>query len=265
MALKPWIIPIGILVISVLCIGCMGTPTTTSPVATVTPTPIPTPSPTPTIPPMRPVVWTNVTTTPTPEPTLEAIEPDWTEVPITYPPTESDTAKINFTEFKNEYLTVKYPDTWTTEKEFFILKELGQYGNDNFRPEAEAYLFQSEDKNTSLKVSRYTFISRGRTPVPPTIDTIRTAIINRYPDGTYSSVYVNNFQYKSNEQNVFTTKYDISIPNLSIAYTEEVFYTFNFYWTVRFTDKGGDVEKYQDLKDTMMKSVTTEGLQKGRG
>ena len=211
-----------------------------------------------------PVRAITVARTPTPEPTVEEILPDWTEAPIVYPTAEPDTTKINFTEFKNGDFMAEYPASWAIVNQTFDLPDTTLYGKDIYKKEGRMVTFTSEDGHVKMMVTVYDFISPGRMSYTPTVDAARRSVQELFPNASADAA-VYNYQYKKNEQGIFTTKYDVlfrpDVEYYPYSYTEETFITTNHMFNVDFIVMTGNLYEYNELKYRMMKSIVTEGLQ----
>jgi hypothetical protein len=250
------------------CMGCTQTAETSTASVTDTPT-LPIVNTTTAIPTATatPIPVRAITATPTPEPTVEEPIPDWTEAPIIIPIAESDTTKINFTSFVSADFMAKYPATWEVRCETFTLTSTTLYGQDIWKPEGRMVSFVSEDGKTKMLVSVRDFLQPGpnRYKFTPTIDSARKSVALLFPNAA-SETSVYNYEYKKNEQMLFTSKYDVVFVPTSeyypYTYTEETWTTYNHMFNVDFVlVNGKTLDDYRDLRYLMMKSVITEGTQ----
>jgi hypothetical protein len=273
-----WMIPALIIIIGfAFCTGCMSnqesiitndtvsvTPVVVTPMHTLAPEPEPilNVAVTVTETPMR-----IVTRVPTPMPTEEEWVPDWTPEPEIIPLAETDTTKINFTQFVSNDFMAKYPVTWLVMNETFTLPDTTLYGQDIWKKEGRMITFVSEDGKTRMKVSVRDFLNPGpnRYTFTPTIDSARRSVALLFSNAS-SETSVYNYQYKKNDQHVFTSSYDVIFTQSSeywpYTYTEETWTTYNHMFNVDFiVINGMTLAEYRDLKYVMMKSIMTEGTQ----
>ena len=263
-----WIAAILILSI-VCCTGCTQTQETTSVGVTITETPLTTVTPTSTPIPTttEPTIVITPIPTDTPEPQLTAEEPLWEPTPVVIPTANPDILSYNFTQFVSDDFMAKYPENWAVVCQTFILSDKTVYGSDMWKDEGRIVTFVSEDGKTKMMVSIRDFIQPGpnRYSFTPTIDTARKSVSGLFPNAS-SETSVYNFKYAKNDQQVFTSKYDVIFNPDSeyypYTYTEETWITFNHMFNVNWiVINGMTLNDYRDLKYLMMKSILTEGKQ----
>lgn len=255
-----------ILIGLVFCTGCSSQQEVTNGTA-VTPnqtTATPTPTPIPTT--VRTTIPT-VIPTDTPEPTVTAEEPEWTPTPVVIPTANPDTTKYNFTQFVSDDFMAKYPENWAVVCQTFIIPDVTILDKDMWKTEGRMVTFTSEDGKTKMIVSVRDFIQPGpnRFTYSPTIDSARKSVASLFPSAN-SETSVYNFEFKKNEQQLSTSKYDvIFIPDSEYypyTYTEETWITYNHLFNVDFiVNNGMTLNDYRELRYLMMKSVLTEGNQ----
>ena len=225
-------------------------------------------TPTVTIPPVTPIPTTQVSVEPTeePEPEFEVIEPEWTEEPIVIPTANPDLTQ-NFTQFVSDDFMAKYPESWAVVCQTFTLDDTTLYGQDIWKGEGGLVVFRSEDGKTKMSVTIRDFINPGpnRYTFTPTIDSARKSVAMLFPNAS-SETSVYNWEYKKNEQMVFTSKYDVIFTPSSeyypYTYTEETWTTYHHMFNVDFIlINGMSLNDYKYLKTFMMKSILTEGSQ----
>lgn len=203
---------------------------TTAPVLTAV-------TPMATLPTATPTTPASVEPTPEPEPTLEAIEPEWTEAPVVYPTAVMRTEGVNFTKYRAEEFMAEYPVGWTVTEEPFTLPSIELYGTDIWKPIGKMTTFLSEDKNVSMKVIMYDFITPGKQTYTPTVESARKSVATLFPNASAdASVY--NWEYKLNDQRVMVSSYDVLFSPSSeyypYSYTEQTFITYNHMWNIDF-------------------------------
>ena len=261
-----WLLPILILTGLCFCMGCTQTQEISTPNVTAVPTLLNTTIPTPTATPMP--VRAIVTATPIPEWTPEEEPvPDWTEAPVVIPTANPDTTSYNFTQFTSDDFMAKYPERWAVVCQTFIIPDVTILAKDMWKTEGRMVTFTSEDGKVKMMVSVRDFIQPGpnRFAYTPTIDSARKSVAAIFPNAS-SETSVYNFEFKKNEQQISTSKYDvIFIPDSEYypyTYTEETWITYNHLFNVDFiVNNGMSLNDYRELKYTMMKSVLTEGNQ----
>ncbi len=234
---------------------------TTAPVLTVV-------TPTVTLPTATPTIPVTVEPTEEPEPAFEAIEPEWTEVPVIIPIANPDIHNQNFSQFVSDDFMATYPESWAIVCQTFTLDDTTLYGMDIWKTEGRMVTFTSEDGKTKMMVSARDFINPGSgryNTVTPTIDSARKSVAALFPNAS-SETSVYNWEYRKNGQMVFTSKYDvIFIPDSEYypyTYTQETWTTYNHMFTVDFSVMNGKtLIDYKELRDYMMKSIMTEGTQ----
>jgi hypothetical protein len=262
-----WMIT-GIIISFVFCGACINSPGTITANDTVSATPV-VATPTLTVPTIAtatatPIPVRAITITPTSIPIPEEPEPDWTEAPIVYPTAQPDTTKITFIAFKNGDFIAEYPSSWAVVNQTFDLPDTTINDRDVYRKEGRMVTFTSEDGHVKMMVTVYDLIAPGRYSYYPTIDAARRSVQLLFPNASADhSVY--NYQYKKNDQGVFTSKYDVlfksDVEYYPYSYTEESWITYNHFFNVDFIVMTGNLEDYTELKYHMMKSIETEGLQ----
>jgi hypothetical protein len=220
-----------------------------------------------TIPPVTPISTIQVSVEETPEPTVTAEEPDWEPIPTVIPTANPDLANQNFSQFVSDDFMAKYPQDWAVVCQTFTLDDTTLYGQDIWKEEGRIVSFVSEDGKTKMMVSIRDFRNPGpnRYTFRPTIDSARKSVAMLFPNAS-SETSVYNFQYKKNDQQIFTSRYDVIFTPDSeyfpYTYTEETWTTQNHMFNVDFIVINGlTLNDYKELKYYMMKNILTEGNQ----
>ena len=161
----------------------------------------------------------------------------------------------------------KYPENWAVVCQTFTLDDTTLFGQDIWKSEGRMVTFVSEDGKTKMMVSIRDFINPGpnRYTFRPTINSARESVAQLFPNAS-SETSVYNYQYKKNEQMVFTSKYDVIFTPSSeyypYTYTEETWTTYNHMFNVDFIlVNGKTLDDYRELNYYMMKNILTEGTQ----
>jgi hypothetical protein len=250
------------IVIALVCgMGCINSQGIITPSDTVSATLVvatPTVTVIPTIVRTTTIVPTTTEPTPIPEPTLEAIEPDWTQPPIIYPPAEKDTTKINFTEYINDAFRIEYPSTWAATFAAFTVTDTKIYGKDMYKQDATKVSFISEDSKTRMIVIVYDLLAPARYTYHPTIDDAKRSITALYPDANGETA-ISNYKYADNEQKIMVASFDAVVPGQT--YTEQFFLTYNHGYRTQFIVQNSTLEEYNELRYRMTNSLRTEGMQ----
>jgi hypothetical protein len=262
-----WIAAILILS-TVFFSGCTQThETTINEGATITPTLMTIATATPTPSPTMTTVQTTVIPTETPVPQFTPEEPMWTPTPVVVPTASTDWSSYNFTQFVDDDFMAKVPAEWATTCQTFQLSDTTLYNMDIWKRDGRLVTFSSEDGKTKMMVTVWDFISPGpnRYTFTPTIDSARKSVATLFPNAS-SETSVFNYKYTKNDQQIFTSSYDVMFNPDSeyypYTYTEETWTTYNHLFNVDFIVINGlKLEDYRDLKYYMIKNVLTEGNQ----
>lgn len=231
---------------------------TTAPVSTTV-------TPTVTIPPVTPIPTIPVLVE-TPEPQVTAEEPDWEPTP-TIIPTANPAITQNFSQFVSDDFMAKYPESWAVVCQTFTLDDTTLYGQDIWKKEGRIVDFISEDGKTKMMITVRDFLNPGpnRYAFTPTIDSARKSVAMLFPNAS-SETSVYNWKWKKNDQQIFTSSYDVIFTPDSeyypYTYTEETWTTQNHMFNVDFIlINGQTLDDYRELRYYLMKSIITEGNQ----
>jgi len=194
----------------------------------------------------------------------------WTPTPVIIPTVNPDTLAYNFTQFVDDDFMAKYPEGWAAVCQTFQLPDTTLYNMDIWKKDGRMVTFTSEDNKMRMMVTVWDFLNPGpnRYTFKPTIDSARKSIAKLFPNAS-SETSVYNYKYTKNDQQIFTSKYDVIFPPDSeyypYTYTEETWTTYNHLFNIDFiVINGQTLEDYRELRYYMMKSIITEGNQARR-
>jgi hypothetical protein len=259
--LKRLVVPL--IIISILCAGCIGTPPVPEPIPTVVITPEPpTPEPTPAI--------TTTMPTPTPLPTIPPAEtiaepetPDPEPVPTPMLPTANITVGMNFTNYtySNDF-KLQYPADWIpVNNTFRAWTDRVNSIPEQYQQEGRQTFFGSENNRTWFNVRVYDWIAPGGHKLDQNLQTVKTGITEMCPDVSGDSA-VSNYRLALDDFHYLTMNYDVKIPLSSncspLEYSERTFVSYNHLYKFDFATTEGTLDQYRDLRDAIMKSVVPE-------
>nr|WP_321351576.1 hypothetical protein [uncultured Methanoregula sp.] len=250
------------------CAGCMLQKSQDSPVVNtsqITPQPVNTSvnvtvaTKTPVKP--TPVVKKN-TTVPTPNATPDPV----------------DLSRINFTRYSDNDLSLDYPSSWNvststytsyncvgTEKNPCYTKEIRSIGpfdfyeDDHMKKISRIVTFTSADKKQKIVAftSDYGDNFVGNYQLDPSLDWCRKLVTKNFRDVAES--VVGDYHYFVSG-GIMVSDYSVTMPKGSaaypLAYTMKNWVTLHHEYHVAFISDNANIEKYRDLKDRILSSVT---------
>lgn len=248
---------------------------------------VPTPTPATSIPAtVIPTIITSQVPTKTPKITATSIVPKKTLLPKA---DQTDVSKIKFLRYSDKDFSVEYPSTWTvknstytpyycrnildkTRSDYTICfqnetKSIGPfyfYDNVNYKKPSRIVTFTSADgvlKFVSFTTD-FTDINIGGFRQQPTLEWCKARFDLSYPD-LAGRDYIGNYKFSQPPSNTFgVSTYDVRMPknsqyNLS-AYTVKSVTTMQHDIQFAFLTDDENFDKYQNLKEYMLNSITTD-------
>lgn len=201
----------------------------------------------------------------------------------------TDVSEITFLHYSDNDFSVDYPSTWTitqstytpyycksvtdtTRNDYHICfqnetKSIGPFNffdSNNYKKPSRIVTFTSA--NGKLKLVSFTtdfadaFVGDFR--LRPTVDWCRARFDGSYPD-LAGRDYIGNYKFTQPASNTFgVSTYDVTMPKGSqyypLAYTLKTFVNMHKENSFAFITDNENFNKYQNLKEFMLSSLTTE-------